>query len=517
MSVLKLIWPTLLLLAACGLGYSNEPLMLATATTVRVQPATIVPTLARQPHVIPSAVPSPASDGALSCPPAEDNEPAVKHTVTANLNYEQRALLVAQQVSLVNTDAAALDEIVFAVEPNLWPRAFTLERVTLEPDALQLAAELTGRRLTAALPAALEPGCGLTVRLDFRLDVPQIGDGFGPYRGYLGYSPRQLNLGHWLPVVAPRLGGEWITRESVRIGEQNVLDIADWDVTLSVNSAPDTLAVAGPGEQRRPSKRIWHFALGSARDFTLSLSDAFNVVSQQTSSGVQVEVYSFADEPAAAGAGRRRRDSAAHALDTAVRSLELFSALYGPYPYDRLVVVEGDFPDGMEFSGIVFVSGSWFRQYRDDPAGYLTLITAHEIAHQWWYGLVGSDPALTPWLDEALATYSEYVFIEEHYPELKDWWWSFRVDAYAPTGFVDGTVYQFSSVREYINAVYLLGARMLHDLRADLGTEAFFDLLRRYAEAGRRRIATPDLFWSLLTPAQTAAAEATRRRYFSGF
>ncbi len=517
MSALKLIWPALLLMAACGLGRSAEPLTPATATTVRVQPATIVPTLARQPHVVPSAVPSLAPAGTPGCPRDGDNQPAVRHTVTANLNYEQRALLVAQQVSLVNTDAAALDEIVFVVEPNLWPRAFTLERVALEPDALQLAAELTGRRLTAELPIALEPGCGLTVRLDFRLDVPQIGDGFGPYRGYLGYSPRQLNLGHWLPVVAPRIGGEWITRESVRIGEQNVLDAADWDVTLSINSAPDTLVVAGPGQQSRPGKRVWHFALTGARDFTLSLSDAFHVVSQQTPSGVQVEVYSLADEPNAAGAGRRRGNSAAHALDTAVRSLELYSDLYGHYPYDRLVVVEGDFPDGVEFSGIVFVSGSWFRQYRDDPAGYLTLITAHEVAHQWWYGLVGSDPALTPWLDEALATYSEYVFIEEYYPELKDWWWSFRVDAYAPEGFVDGTVYQFSSVREYINAVYLLGARMLHALRADLGTDAFFDLLRRYAEVGRGRIATPDLFWSLLTPEQAAAAATTRRRYFSGF
>jgi hypothetical protein len=450
------------------------------------------------------------------CDIASD-EPAVTHTVTANLNYDQRALVVAQQVRFVNRSDDALADIVFAVEPNGLPRAFTLERVTLGPDTPLPGYELTGQRLTVALPAPLEPGCAVDVRLDFRLDVPLLGEDVGRYRGYFGYSPRQLNLGHWLPVVAPRLAGEWVTHEATRVGEQMVLDMADWDVTLNVNSAPETLVIAAPGTQSRPGEHSWRFVLPAARDFTLSLSDAYQVGSQQTPGGVLVEVYSFADDQGTTRRDARLRDSAAQALDTAARSLEMYSDLYGPYPYDRLVVVQADFPDGMEFSGLVFVGGSWFMHYTGDPASYLTLITAHEVAHQWWYGLVGSDQALVPWLDEALSTYSEYVFLEEYYPDLKDWWWSFRVDAYTPAGFIDGTVYEFESVREYINATYLLGARMLHNLRADLGTNAFFDLLRRYAEAGSGRIGTPDLFWSLLTPEQLAAVEATRRRYFGGF
>lgn len=516
MSVLKLVCPVVFLLAACGLGSSPELHLLATATTVRAAPSVLVPTLARQPQIIPSAAPLTTPAASADCDIPLD-QPAVRHTVTANLNYEQRALVVAQQVRLVNRSDDTLAEIVFNVEPTLWPGAFTLARVTLGADVPLPGYELTGERLTIALPAPLEPGCALTAHLDFRLDAPLMGEDVGRYRGYFGYSPRQLNLGHWLPTVAPRIAGEWVTHPAARVGEQVVLDVADWDVTLNVNSAPDTLVIAAPGEQSRPGEHTWRFVLPAARDFTLSLSDAYQVGSQQTSSGVLVEVYSFADDQAATRPGRRLAGSAAHALETAVRSLEMYSDLYGAYPYSRLAVVQADFPDGMEFSGLVFVGGSWFMRYRGDPADYLTLITVHEIAHQWWYGLVGSDQALVPWLDESLATYSEYVFLEEYYPELKEWWWSFRVDAYTPSGVIDETVYQFSSVRDYINAVYLLGARMLHNLRADLGTNAFFDLLRRYAEAGRGRIATPDLFWSLLTPEQAEAAADTRRRYFSDF
>ncbi len=509
MSVLRLVCPVVLLLAACGLSGGPESPALATATTVRVPPSVLIPTLARQPNAISSAAPVPTA--AAGCA-VEPGQPAVRHTVTANLNYEQRVLMVAQQVDLVNDGETALAEIVMSVEPNLWPRAFTLQRVMLEPNQPLPAYELTGQRLTVTLPAPLEPGCALSMRLDFRLDVPLIGENISAYRGYFGYTPRQLNLGHWLPVVAPRLDGDWVTHMPTLAGEQTVLAVADWDVTLNVNSAPDTLVIAAPGTQSRTGERTWRFTLPAARDFTLSLSAVYAVSSARTPGGVLVEVYSFAAEQTLTPPP----GSAAHALDTAVRSLAMYSDLYGAYPYERLAVVQADFPDGMEFTGIVFVGGGWFTQYVGDPAAYLTLITAHEISHQWWYALVGSDQALAPWLDESLATYSEYVFLEEYYPELKDWWWSFRVDAYTPSGRIDANVYQFSSVRDYINTVYLLGARMLHNLRADLGTNAFFDLLRRYAEAGRGRIATPELFWSLLAPEQLDAVAATRRRYFSG-
>ena len=34
----------------------------------------------------------------------------------------------------------------------------------------------------------------------------------------------------------------------------------------------------------------------------------------------------------------------------------------------------------------------------------------HETAHQWWYSLVGNDQTRWPFLDEALAGFSEYVY-----------------------------------------------------------------------------------------------------------
>jgi aminopeptidase N len=74
-------------------------------------------------------------------------------------------------------------------------------------------------------------------------------------------------------------------------------------------------------------------------------------------------------------------------------------------------------------------------------------------------------------------------------------------------------VYDFGSVRDYINAVYLNGARMLEALRTDMGTEAFFAWLGRYAAAGRSRIMQPGDLWRLLSLEELAATEATRLRF----
>ena len=76
------------------------------------------------------------------------------------------------------------------------------------------------------IPAGQAPGgpaAGWRSRWIFRLQPQAITDGLRSYRGFFGYSSRQLNLGHFLPSVAPRLGDAWLIHEPIGIGEQIVL------------------------------------------------------------------------------------------------------------------------------------------------------------------------------------------------------------------------------------------------------------------------------------------------------
>jgi hypothetical protein len=495
-----------LVLTACNVTRVEQLPQWPTATTVRALQSTLVPTFDRQYRDVPTIESDTIAPDA--CQPNVD-EPGTSHTVTADIDYAQRTAMVVQAIRYENRTDLSLLRLILNVEPNIWPGAFTLNSVML--GAANANFELTGRRLSVELLPALEPGCSVVLELTFRLVVPHIGDGLNAYKGFFGYSPRQLNLGHWLPTMAVRLNNDWVTREAIAIGEQEVLDAADWDVTVNVSAALNSLRIAAPGEMTELAPLSWRFVHRNARDFSLSMSETFNIAARELDSGVNIELYSFNDAIIQTEQGTI--DGPAYALDVASQSLGLYQDVYGPYPHDRMVVVQADLPDGMEFSGLVFVGGEYFRGYVGDPASYLMIITAHEISHQWWYGKVGNDQALSPWLDEALATYSEYVFVEEYYPELTEWWWWFRVDRLEPEGYVDSTVYEFPTIRAYINAVYLRGVRMLHALRADLGTEAFFDWLHRYADAGSGRLVTPEFFWSLLTPDQWQQIAATRQTY----
>lgn len=433
-------------------------------------------------------------------------DPAVaqsQHIVAADVDYSAKSVSVQQRIQYANRSGLRLDALVLNVEANRWPNIFALDRAQV--NGVDVAPALVGKRLTLPLPQPLLADCQVDVSLSFRLALPRIGVEVYSAKGYLGYSDRQMNLGHWLPTVASLGGEDWISRGPSLIGEQEVLEMADWQVTLTLVNAPTDLLIAAPGQAIQLAPAMWRYSLRDARDFSLSLSDQYRVLLAGLPDGTQVEVYSF-DTPELAAA-------AEHALIEATQALDTYANLYGPYLYRRLLVIQGDFPDGMEFSGLVFVGDRWFSRWDGSVASYLTLITVHEVAHQWWYASVGNDPALTPWLDEALATYSEYVYLETYHPDLKDWWWDFRVRPYAPQGFVDGSVYEYESARDYINAVYLRGVSMLHELRADLGTEPFFDWLAAYSAAGAGQIADPTLFWSLLTPQQWTQTQATRDRY----
>lgn len=512
MPTARLFYPILLIVFSCGCAFLQASDVPASPMpSVTPPPVTLVPTLERQMQPIVTTTPPPTSTpDAVACVPASE-QPVALHTVQADLDYINRTVMVRQQIRFTNVTHRPLSQLVLYAKPAARPGVFELNRVTLVPAERPLLYRLDSQRLVVDLPQPLLAGCELSLTLEFELIVPPIDiGGADALRGYLGYSPRQINLGQWLPVVAPFQRGTWVIRDESRVGEQDVLDMADWDVTLTSANAPESLRAAAPGqiEENRPGR--WRFVLRGGRDFSLSLSDQFILSSQMASNGIKVELYSFEDARIKLTDGVI--DSAAYALDVATRSAALFAELFGPYPYERLIVVQGDFPDGMEFSGLVFVGGEYFRGF-SGPTSYLMMITAHEIAHQWWYAKVGNDAALTPWLDEALATYSEYAFIEAHYPALRDWWWGFRVDSLSPQGFVDSTVYEFNSRRAYINAVYLRGVRMLQALREDLGTEAFYDWLRRYAEAGAGRIMSPADFWGLLSPEQLDATQATRERY----
>jgi aminopeptidase N len=224
--------------------------------------------------------------------------------------------------------------------------------------------------------------------------------------------------------------------------------------------------------------------LEAGRTFALSMSLYYKVASEQVGD-VTVYSYFFAFYDVSGRA----------LLQTTVEALQVFNEKFGPYHHKTLTAVQGDFNDGMEFSGFYFISRDYLNLYRGDPKNYLVIIAAHETAHQWWYDSVGNNQALEPWLDEALATYSERIYYETVHPDMVKWWWDYRYFEFREPGFVDTQIYDGGGQRPYWDKVYLTGARFLEDLRERVGDEIFFAFLKDYyTKFEGKRATTADFF-----------------------
>jgi hypothetical protein len=412
----------------------------------------------------------------------------------------------------MNNNLEEVPDLTLVVEPNRRQGAFRLESLTWEAGESIEAYDVNGDQLYIPLEQPLAPGDELRIILRYILELLEILPPSDTNRPLpYGYTERQTNIVDWYPYIPPYRPGEgWLVHQNWWFGEHQVFDIAEFQVRLTLTEPVKDLVIAAsaPAEQDGDTY-IYH--LETARSFALSVSNEFIV---QTTSVGDVTIYSYSF-PFDKIAG-------VEALHNTADALQLFSELIMPYPHSSLSVVEADFLDSMEYDGLYFLSHGFYNLYEGSPKGYLTFIAAHETAHQWWYGLVGNDQAMEPWLDEAICTYMENIFYENiyaNYPSgseqsLVDWWWIHRVNFYDPDGWIDGTIYDFDQFRPYRDAVYLNGAKFLDDLRNLIGDQAFFTFLRDYANQNRYQIATATEFFDILRENSSKNLDSLISEYF---
>jgi aminopeptidase N len=305
-------------------------------------------------------------------------------------------------------------------------------------------------------------------------------------------------------MVPPyRAGHGWIINQPALVGEHLAYDQSDYDVYLRVSASNANTSLAAGGT-REVTNGWRHYRQTNARNFAWSVGH-YETIST-TRDGIEIISYVFPENAVAA------QDT----LETSAKAIVLFSELFTPYPHNSLTIIEADFHDGMEFDGVYFLDQGLYQRYNNTPREYLIPIAVHETAHQWWQGVVGSDQAQEPWLDEALATYSELLFYETYYPELVGWWWEFRVNRFDPTGQVNSTIYDFDHSRPYIDTVYLHGVNLLHTMRLLAGDDLFFAFLQDYAQAGTQtEQLTGTDFWNIWENRTDIESETLRQDYFT--
>jgi hypothetical protein len=387
-----------------------------------------------------------------------------------------------------NRESVPLDTIYLHLYPNLWDGGMTVTEAQVDGKPVTATYPSGDDVIGLPLAAPLAPGESVDLALHFAVPVPS-GEGVGNY-GEFALQDGVLALAHFYPTVAVYDTG-WRLATPALHGDVIFQDASLYDVTLI---APADLEVVATGETlgktvNADGSATWRLGGGPMRDFNVVASRDYLSASTQVGD-IRVNSYFL---PGDEEGGRKT-------LDWAAQALTIYQKEFGAYPYRELDVVEtGTTAGGIEYPGLVAIASRLYS----DPARQTIFESAavHEVAHQWWYNVVGNDQVNHPWLDESLAQYATYRYFQD-------------VDGNAGgQGFIDSLNARWAAVgrekkpidlptsdytaKEYGAIVYGRGPLFFLALRDRLGEEKMAELLRRYYSEETWDIATPEKFRAL--------------------
>ena len=317
----------------------------------------------------------------FTCPatPPPQNPPPDRPRYELNIHIARGLEVVRGDLTVRFRPNRTIDRIVFRLWPD-GPRQLG-EGDNLVVGNIRINGHSVGSRETdpTTLVISYQVAAHATVKVQMRwgLHVP-----FGtPDR--ISRSSNTLRLGSFYPLLAWDERRGWVTDPPTRLlAETSTSPAADYDVHIDV---PRGMQAVASGTQ--VAKKEWRAT--AVRDIAVGVA-RFHFVKRavQLPQPVAVRV-------AAAG-------DVVHAqaiADWAVEALKHYTETYGDYRWRTftLVALPDLVDEGIEYPTLVFVGRGPIEKY----------VVHHETAHQWFYSLVGNDQAEDPWLDEALATWSQ--------------------------------------------------------------------------------------------------------------
>ncbi len=420
---------------------------------------------------------------------------AAVYVIEIDINMEDAIVSGKQKVTYTNDEDVELTDVYFHLLPNLLSGAIEVSHVTVDGEPKEpVLEEALDSMLRVPLATPLAPGESVEIGMEFVTAVP---DQLARNYGVFAVVDDIMALSHFYPMVAVYDENGWDTTPPSEQGDPTYGDASFYHVTLTTD---DEQVVAGSGvtisEMNTDGRQTVELAIGPARDFYLAISPRYEVVSRTVG---ETTINSYAPTEFRAGA----EDAANFAAD----ALQIFNERFEPYPYTEFDIVSTPTQAlGVEYPGIIALT---LREYDpDNPINpnlpnqvYMETTTAHEVAHQWFYNMVGNNQPQEPWLDEAVTQYATYLYYLDMYGEdaaqsYKESW-NGRFDRVENEPIPIGMPVEAYQGAEYSAIVYGRGPLFVEALAEEMGQDTFDAFLADYVAQYLWRVSTTEDFHQL--------------------
>lgn len=417
-----------------------------------------------------------ASDAATRLPGA-----TVYH-MDISLADDLQSLQGREELRYTNNEDVALSAVHLRLFPNTGAGRSVVSHLTVNGETVTPRYKLQDSDMIVPLAPPLAPGQSVVLGMDFAVQVPtDAGRNYGTF----ALLDDILALAHFYPMMAVYDDEGWNVEIAPEIGDVVYADTSFYLVRVRAPLS-QTLIASGFELSRteEQGRQVVVFAAGPMRDFYLVSSARYQRQQQQVGE-TMVNAYA---PPALASEN-------ALALRYATQALAAYNARFGLYPFRELDVVgTPTTAGGVEYPGVIAIALSLY----DPGQRFFESATAHEVAHQWWYSVVGNDQVDEPWLDESLTQYATLQYWRDVYGEaayrrarrVMQQRWDRVDDADIP---LDLPVSAFNGAT-YSGIIYGRGPLFFEALAKAMGQDTFDAFLREYYRSLQWGISTTPEF-----------------------
>lgn len=300
-------------------------------------------------------------------------------------------------VNIKNTSNDSWEELMFYFIPNIFTKSSmeqldrtlkvpgTVQMNKMTVDGIPVSYVLEKDMLSAPLEKSIGPEEEVSANFSYEFTLPEDGLRFTK-------SGKNYHLAQFYPMIATYRNGQW-NKEAFRFrGETYHTGFSDFKVSYDI---PEGYTIASSSDNELfPSQRVGTFQINKVKDIFIAILEDPLVIEKQQGN-IMIRVFGFKD----------KEELYKEICEVAAESLSYFQEVIGPYPFKQLDIVVNGL--GMEYPGIVTV-GSIFGHPVNSKS--LKNMVVHEIAHQWFYGVINNDPYKEAWLDEGFTNFTEKLF-----------------------------------------------------------------------------------------------------------